>query len=146
MVFVDEFLANQSQIRSVLDYSVEIQKLPIGEQNYQALTGNFSVAGFRLTLERKISHYIITCYLPSAMFVIVSWISFLIPADIVPGRWILFYNFDQYPNFVIIDIQHWHCNYDEDKWQLYTKHLTWLWFMAKRNQENYFNLLQSESH
>merc|ERR1711874_493070 len=64
MVFVDdEFLANQSQIRSVLDYSVEIQKLPSGEQNYQALTGNFSVAGFRLTLVRKISHYIITCYL-----------------------------------------------------------------------------------
>ena len=32
------------------------------------------------------SHYIITCYLPSGMFVIVSWISFLIPPDIVPGR------------------------------------------------------------
>merc|ERR1711953_1396764 len=87
MVFVDdEFLANQSQIRSVLDYSVEIQKLPKGEQNYQAPTGNYSVAGFKLILVRKISHYIITCYLPSAMFVLVSWISFLIPADIVPGR------------------------------------------------------------
>ena len=87
MVFVDdEFLANQSQIRSVLDYSVEIQKLPKDEQNYQAPTGNYSVAGFKLILVRKISHYIITCYLPSAMFVLVSWISFIIPADIVPGR------------------------------------------------------------
>merc|ERR1719481_1747419 len=28
----------------------------------------------------------VTCYLPSGMFVIVSWISFLIPPDIVPGR------------------------------------------------------------
>ena len=35
---------------------------------------------------KKVSHYIITCYLPSGMFVIVSWISFLIPPDIVPGR------------------------------------------------------------
>ena len=50
------------------------------------VTGNYSVAGFELTLRRKISHYIITYYLPSGMFVIVSWISFLVPADIVPGR------------------------------------------------------------
>ncbi|TRY78043.1 hypothetical protein TCAL_06627 [Tigriopus californicus] len=47
---------------------------------------NYSVAGFELTLRRKVSHYIITYYLPSGMFVIVSWISFLVPPDIVPGR------------------------------------------------------------
>ncbi len=29
--------------------------------------------------------YIITYYLPSGLFVVVSWISFLIPPDIVPG-------------------------------------------------------------
>ena len=87
MVFVDEFIADQSQIRSVLDYSIQIQKLPQSKQNYEALTGNYSVAGFELTLKRKISHYIITCYLPSGMFVLVSWISFLIPPDIVPGRY-----------------------------------------------------------
>ena len=86
MVFVDEFIAPHSQIRSVLDYSILIKKLPLSEQNYEALTGNYSVAGFELTLRRKISHYIITCYLPSGMFVLVSWISFLIPPDIVPGR------------------------------------------------------------
>ena len=34
----------------------------------------------------QVSHYIITCYLPSGMFVMVSWISFLIPPDVVPGR------------------------------------------------------------
>ena len=48
--------------------------------------GNYSVAGFQLTLTRKMMHYIITCYLPSGMFVVVSWISFLVPPDIVPGR------------------------------------------------------------
>ena len=86
MVFVDEFIAPDSQIRSVLDYSVKIRKLPEEKQNYVAITGNYSVAGFEMTLKRKVSHYIITCYLPSGMFVIVSWISFLIPPDIVPGR------------------------------------------------------------
>ena len=50
------------------------------------LSGNYSVAGFELTLRRKVSHYIITYYLPSGMFVIVSWISFLVPPEIVPGR------------------------------------------------------------
>ena len=48
--------------------------------------GNYSVAGFELTLTRKMMHYIVTCYLPSGMFVVVSWISFLVPPDIVPGR------------------------------------------------------------
>ena len=44
------------------------------------------MAGFEMRLTRKIYHYIITYYLPSAMFVSVSWISFLIPPDNVPGR------------------------------------------------------------
>ena len=38
------------------------------------------------TLERHFTSYIITYYLPSGLFVLVSWISFLIPPDIVPGR------------------------------------------------------------
>ena len=37
------------------------------------LAGNYSVAGFELTLHRKVYHYVITYYLPSGMFVIVSW-------------------------------------------------------------------------
>ena len=56
------------------------------EFNMSLFSGNYSVAGFELTLRRKVSHYIITYYLPSGMFVIVSWISFLVPPDIVPGR------------------------------------------------------------
>ena len=37
-------------------------------------------------LERHFMSYIITYYLPSGLFVVVSWISFLIPPDIVPGK------------------------------------------------------------
>merc|ERR1719242_1327387 len=79
-------LFQEGAIRSVVDYAIQIRMLPDKNKNYMALTGNYSVAGFELTLRRKVSHYIITCYLPSGMFVIVSWISFLIPPDIVPGR------------------------------------------------------------
>ena len=44
-------------------------------------TGNYSVAGFRMLMERKVSQYVITYYLPSGLFVVVSWASFLIPSD-----------------------------------------------------------------
>ena len=44
-------------------------------------TGNYSVAGFKLNMERKMTHYVITYYLPSGLFVVVSWASFLIPSD-----------------------------------------------------------------
>ena len=50
------------------------------------LTGNYSVTGFELTLSRKMAFYIITYYFPTGMFVIVSWISFLVPPESVPGR------------------------------------------------------------
>ena len=41
---------------------------------------------FLQNLSRHVMSYIITYYLPSGLFVLVSWISFLIPPDIVPGR------------------------------------------------------------
>ena len=41
----------------------------------------YSVTGFEMVLRRKVPHYLITWYLPSAMFVLVSWISLL---DSVP--------------------------------------------------------------
>ena len=37
-------------------------------------------------MRRNSLHYIITWYIPSGMFVIVSWVSFLIPPENVPGR------------------------------------------------------------
>ncbi len=46
----------------------------------------FSATGVRITLRRKYLPFIIDYYLPSGLFVIVSWVSFLVPATIVPGR------------------------------------------------------------
>jgi len=70
-----------------LDYDIKI--VPLKPQDavldYGAL-GNFSLAGFEMVLTRYVSTYIITYYLPSGLFVIVSWISFLIPMDVIPGR------------------------------------------------------------
>ena len=65
---------------------MKISNSVVKESFFDPFLGNYSVAGFELTLRRKVSHYIITYYLPSGMFVIVSWISFLVPPEIVPGR------------------------------------------------------------
>ena len=42
MVFLDEFIADEDQIRSVLDYYIEIRKLPPQFSYYVALTGKES--------------------------------------------------------------------------------------------------------
>jgi len=70
-----------------LDYDIEIKPLSPEDAilDYGPL-GNFSLAGFEMVLTRYVSTYIITYYLPSGLFVIVSWISFLIPMDVIPGR------------------------------------------------------------
>ena len=39
MVFLDEFIADETQIRSVLDYYIQIEKLPDKFSYYVALTG-----------------------------------------------------------------------------------------------------------
>jgi len=70
-----------------LDYDIQIVALKPQDAvlDYGPL-GNFSLAGFEMVLTRYVSTYIITYYLPSGLFVIVSWISFLIPMDVIPGR------------------------------------------------------------
>ena len=79
---------NNKESNSIaLDYEIEINRLSAKDSLliFEGL-GNFSLAGFELVLRRYVSTYIITYYLPSGLFVIVSWISFLIPMDVIPGR------------------------------------------------------------
>lgn len=71
----------------VLDYDIKIQGLRENDQIFiGGALGNYSLAGFEMILQRHVSHYIINYYLPAGLFVVVSWISFLVPADIIPGR------------------------------------------------------------
>ena len=47
---------------------------------------NLSSTGIELLLTRNKLKYIPLYYLPSGLFVVVSWVSFLIPPEIVAGR------------------------------------------------------------
>ena len=84
MLFRDEFIpVEKSSLKSVLDYNIKIYPLRPEDTHFQALNMNYSVAGFQLVLSRKISFYLITYYLPSGVFVVVSWISFLVNPEVI---------------------------------------------------------------
>jgi len=71
----------------VLDYDISIHGLSARDRIFEGgALGNYSLAGFEMILRRHFSHYVINYYLPSGLFVVVSWISFLVPADVIPGR------------------------------------------------------------
>lgn len=88
MIFAVSKLGYAHTSRSiVLDYDIAIHKLRSDDRIFEGGSlGNFSLAGFEMILHRHVSHYIINYYLPSGLFVVVSWISFLVPAEIIPGR------------------------------------------------------------
>jgi hypothetical protein len=61
--------------QTILDYSVEIVPLDDKDTVYVWNSiGNWSVSGFELRLKRNILKYLINYYLPSGLFVIVSWV------------------------------------------------------------------------
>ena len=49
-------------------------------------SGEYAACGFTVSLQRMRMQTIIQVYLPSTMFVMVSWVSFLIKPEVVPGR------------------------------------------------------------
>ena len=87
LIFANHMLPDaKTAVKSILDYDIDIKGLAPEETHYVALNMNYSVAGFEMTLTRKMSFYVITYYLPSGLFVLVSWISFLVNPEVIPGR------------------------------------------------------------
>ena len=93
---------------SIFNAQVKITELDWQEKYYLPQeTGNYSVAGFRMLMERKVSQYVITYYLPSGLFVVVSWASFLIPSDDIQVKNIfLFTKVRKYKTYLMTN-----CNY-----------------------------------
>ena len=60
----------------VLDYDISIFNLSEENRNhYHPVYGNYTLTGFEMKMQRKISKYVINYYIPSGIFVIVSWVS-----------------------------------------------------------------------
>ena len=73
-------------VSSLSHYCRNLFRITLSDLLSLSISGNYSVTGFELKLTRKMAFYIITYYFPTGMFVIVSWISFLVPPESVPGR------------------------------------------------------------
>ena len=80
------YFYNETMQRS-LQYYVSLTQLPIEHQKF-SIRKNFvyRTCGFNIILSRGRSQIFFQVYLTSAMFVIVSWLSFIIKPEVVPGR------------------------------------------------------------
>ena len=89
MQFSEEFIkydGDSFQQATLLDYDIG---KPVSLQNpmYNWLGyGNYSLTGFEVLLTRHRSRYLMHTHMPSALFVCVSWISFVVPVEAIPGR------------------------------------------------------------
>lgn len=48
--------------------------------------GNYSSLTVKFQLAREVGHYIMDYYVPSILLVVVSWVSFWLDPNAVPGR------------------------------------------------------------
>ena len=69
-----------------LQYFTTITPLSERDQNVTLPSGNYAACGFTIKLRRMRMQNLIQVYVPSTMFVMVSWVSFLIKPEIIPGR------------------------------------------------------------
>ncbi|XP_040563725.1 gamma-aminobutyric acid receptor subunit alpha-2 isoform X4 [Lepeophtheirus salmonis] len=79
-------LGNEPSRQRNLQYFIKFQDLPPEEKKMELLSGNYSACGFQITFERKRLQLIYQIYLPCILFVAVSWVSFLVRPECVPGR------------------------------------------------------------
>nr|CDS30848.1 glycine receptor subunit alpha 1 [Hymenolepis microstoma] len=49
-------------------------------------TGNYTCLLVQFHLSRQLSSYLVTTYIPNALIIMVSWVSFWVPADAAPAR------------------------------------------------------------
>uniref|UniRef100_A0A914E1B4 Uncharacterized protein n=1 Tax=Acrobeloides nanus TaxID=290746 RepID=A0A914E1B4_9BILA len=82
-------IENPVQIKSGVDNSLPqfiIQNITTAHCSSITNTGNYSCLRVAFDLYRQIGYYLFHLYLPGAMLVMVSWVSFWLDPDAVPGR------------------------------------------------------------
>lgn len=82
-------LLSETSKQHKLAYDISFQKMPSKDEVmyvHTAETSALSADGFDIVLKRKTRPYMLNIYMPTTALVIISWIAFLIPPDMVPGR------------------------------------------------------------
>ncbi len=78
--------AYKAALQRQLQYHVRAENLPESFTGIKLFYYKLSMTGWRLNLKRKISVHLQETFLPTALFVAVSWVSFIIPPESIPGR------------------------------------------------------------
>ena len=68
-----------------LEYSHKAKPMEVNISSF-GYDSQFSAVGFKLILKRYFNKHFLNYYVPSSTFVVVSWASFIIPPDVIPGR------------------------------------------------------------
>ena len=82
-------LSTTIDIRSELrDERFDLNLQPLSQNWYfsEDRNENFSLCGFTAVLKRSPNPYLMNTYLPTGLVTLASFIGFLIPVDMVPGR------------------------------------------------------------
>ena len=82
----DESFKYMEERQRSLQYSIKIDELPDEFRNATFDNKTFSVCGFNILLKRTRKQTFYQTYLISILFVVVSWVSFIIKPELVPGR------------------------------------------------------------
>ena len=82
----DEIFHYKKERQRSLQYSIKIDPLDDNHRTTTFDNKNFSVCGFNILLERTRKQTFYQVYLTSILFVVVSWVSFIIKPELVPGR------------------------------------------------------------
>ncbi|XP_046658471.1 pH-sensitive chloride channel 2-like [Homalodisca vitripennis] len=67
-------------------YSIDEKDSSENLNYYGKFAGNYSTLTVSFELERQVGHYIMDYYVPSILLVVVSWVTFWLDANAVPGR------------------------------------------------------------
>ena len=77
-------------IHTVRDYVPSTIELGEDERSVEATWGtrnvNYSLCGFKIRLVQRYRKYLYVYYLPTTLFVVASWVSFLLPPTAYPAR------------------------------------------------------------
>ena len=69
-----------------LEYKIIITNLSLDQKTYEYLGYDWATCGFKILLERTLTQILFQVYFTSALLVIVTWVSFILKPENVPGR------------------------------------------------------------
>ena len=84
---VPDVFYKKSESRRTQGYDVKVRYL---EDNLSAfgenIPGNFSIVGLRINFEGRAKQYVFNYFIPTMMFTVTSWFSYLLPPTSYPAR------------------------------------------------------------